>query len=98
MEGVVLKICSSLVDVILLFYSSCLKSFSLFGKENIIIEEISEATTGVEEIVKADEHMFRENHTKEWFNWILKFPFTEDPRAKQHLFLIKKKGEDVAFL
>ena len=97
MKGVILKICSSLVDVILLFYSSCLKSFSLFGKENIIIEEISEATTVVEEIVKADEHMFRENHTKEWFNWVLKYPFTEDSRAKQHLYVIKKNGSVVAF-
>lgn len=59
--------------------------------------EVTKATTEVEDIINQDKSVFRENHTKEWFNWVLKGGFIDDNRSKQHLFLVKDEEKTIAF-
>lgn len=51
--------------------------------------EVSEASKEIEDIIRQDLSSFRENHTIEWFNWVLKGGFVDDARCKQHLFVVK---------
>ena len=57
--------------------------------------EVTKATTDVEDIINQDKSVFRENHTKEWFNWVLKGGFVDDIRSKQHLFLVKDEEKTI---
>lgn len=65
--------------------------------KGLSVIEILEATQEVEDIVNQDKSLFRENHTKEWFNWVLKGGFVDDYRSKQHLFLVKDEEKTIAF-
>ena len=65
--------------------------------KDLQVIEVTKATTDVEDIINQDKSVFRENHTKEWFNWVLKGGFVEDNRSRQHLFLVKDEEKTIAF-
>lgn len=95
--GCMLKFISSLVDKILQLYLLLLRKFTIWERRNVIIKEVFNATEEIANIVASDKHPFKEHHTKEWFNWALRYPFNDDSRTKQHLFQIMIDGKVQAF-
>ena len=65
--------------------------------KDLQVIEVTKATPDVEDIINQDKSVFRENHTKEWFNWVLKGGFVDDNRSRQHLFLVKDAEKTIAF-
>ena len=61
------------------------------------VEETTTVPQEVADIVANDTALFRENHTKEWFEWVLKGGFTDDTRSTQHLFVVKQANEIIGF-
>lgn len=95
--GVLLKAFTSIANIFVNFQSAILKIECNHAFKSLSIEEVTEVPNEVPEIVAHDPALFRENHTKEWFEWVLKGGFNEDTRSKQHLFVVKKGVEIVAF-
>lgn len=62
------------------------------------VEQVYECPQEIEDIVLADNHRFKELHDKKWFDWSLKYDFSDDSQKKKELFVVKNKsGEIEAF-
>lgn len=96
-SGILLKVVALIVDIFLNLHTMIQRKLSIYGKNKILIEEVSEATEDIVHIVADDNHPFRENHTKEWFDWVLHYPFSNDEHSRQHLFQIWVNGKVQAF-
>lgn len=96
-KGAILRVTSKIIDFFLSLQKRILKFFSIWNKKRILIEEISKASDDIVNIVKEDKHPFKENHTKEWFDWVLNNPFSDVEHSKQHLFHIIINGKVQGF-
>ncbi len=65
-------------------------------RNDYTIKQVDSVPQDVIDIVNADAHPFTEYHDREWFEWCLKYKFTEQPRIKR-LFLIKKGNKTEGF-
>ena len=51
----------------------------------------------IESIVLSDAPQFMELHDKRWFEWALKYSFSDDKRNQKHLYSIRRDGKVQAF-
>ena len=65
-------------------------------KQYTVVEE-TEAPKEVEDIVLNDDATYMEVHDRSWFEWALRYTFSEDKRNQKRLFTIRKDGEIEAF-
>lgn len=96
-RGFLLKLFTSIANVFLRLQSFFLERECNNNLKDVTVEEVNEVPNDVPEIVALDKALFRENHTREWFEWVLKGGFNEDCRSKQHLFVLKKNSEVIGF-
>lgn len=96
-KGILLKTLTAVTNVFLKFQESILKCESKKSTKGLTIEEVTEVPKEVPEIVVQDTSLYRENHTQQWFEWVLRGGFNADERNKQHLFVVKKEAEIIAF-
>lgn len=96
-ESLLLRVFTNLLNCFL----GILKMFLSFQRfllfRGLSIEEVEDVPTEIEEIICMDPSIFRENHDRDWFKWILKGGFVLDDRSKQHLFVVKNKNEIIGF-
>lgn len=96
-EGILLKLFSTFANLFLGIWKWILAKQRDCRFKNYFIEEAGIVPQEVVDIAIGDSKLWRENHTKEWFEWVMDSSFAEDKRSKQHLFVIKKNAEIVGF-
>lgn len=89
------KLGTRLTNLFLLAWRSFLNYQTNKYLKGFDVIEVSEATKDIEDIIRQDQSLFRENHTIEWFNWVLKGGFVDDTHSKQHLFIVKDANTNV---
>lgn len=97
LSGISLCVASFITDIFLSVYKTLLKFVLFIRLYQVKIEKTNIISSEIEAIIKKDPHKFKENHTKEWFEWILNNTFSNDPRSKQSLYIIKKRDEIIGF-
>ena len=65
--------------------------------KDFTIENVNKCPEEVEQIVIQDRHPYKELHDKGWFDWSLRYSFSEDERTLRRLYVIKKKETIEAF-
>lgn len=88
---------ASIIDFFINIWIGILRINNKKKLESCEIEEVSDTPVEVPQIIEQDAHIYKENHTYEWFQWVLKGQFNEGDKNKQHLFVIKRNGLIVAF-
>lgn len=96
-SGGLLRFFTAIADVFLRLQSYFLKCECKNAMKGLSLVEVTEVPDMVSELVRQDQSLFRENHTKQWFEWVLTGGFNSDVRSKQHLFVIKDREEIVGF-
>ena len=96
-EGVWTKPFIFLFDLFLIFHRRVLVAITRLRLRGFVVEKATEVPQIVEDIVLADKHPYMELHDKAWFEWNLKYTFSEDEQTKRSLFLIKNEGVVEAF-
>lgn len=96
-EGILLNWVSASANLFLGIWKWILTKQRDCRFKNYSIEEAGVVPQEVVDIAIGDPKLWRENHTKEWFEWVMNSSFAGDIRSKQHLFVIKKDVEIVGF-
>lgn len=95
--GILTKVLASIVDVPLKFQHLLITSSISKYAKSLCVEKCNEVPIEIEQIVNEDEHRFREQHDKAWFEWNLKYDFNPDPRKHKDLFVIKDGERIIGF-
>ena len=96
-SGIILNLAVKAANCLINMWQSVLKRRLNVAFRGLTVEESWTVPPDVPNIVADEGKPFRENHTKEWFEWVLNGKFVDDERAKQHLYLVKEKSEIIGF-
>lgn len=96
-QGFLLRAMTKVANCIIKMWHSILQIQTKKAFEKFTIEECDTVPQDVADIVVEETKVFAENHTKEWFEWVLNGKFVCDNSAKQHLYVVKENSNIVAF-
>lgn len=91
------KALSSFINVFANTWLSIIRMRNRQMLKDYQVEEVKDTPQEVADIAREESCQFMENHTREWFNWVLHGHFNKGERNKQHLFVVKDKTDIVAF-
>lgn len=87
----------SIIDAGLWLHRALISIHNLLRYYRYEIEKAKECPKEVESIIRDDSHRFMELHDKDWFNWCMKYSFSDNERTKKRLYIIKNNGATEAF-
>ena len=86
-----------LTDGFLVIHRFIMALFTMGLIRKYIIRKESIVPDEVEQIAMCDGSRYYEVHDKKWFEWALKYSFSDDPRNKKKLYTVRKDGKIEAF-
>lgn len=95
--GFLLKLFTAIANIFVAIQVRILRFECERAMKGFKVEEVNYVPAEVPDIVAQDPALYRENHTRVWFEWVLKGGFVNDDRSMQHLFVVRKNGVVVGF-
>lgn len=92
-----LSIFSKVSDTILHMYNLVIENKATKSINRFQIIKHSSVPQEIEDIINMDPHPYKENHNREWFEWILNNSFSKNAESKQSLYTINNKDEIIGF-
>lgn len=86
---------SPIIKFIMLLLALPMSRRNYYIKRKYRIYKLTKAGDDIEKIVTDDSCRFCEKHTKEWFNWTLKYGFSTEENEKNYLYAIKDKENQI---
>lgn len=86
-----------LVDLCLFIHRGLVSLLTINLRRRYKVQEESIIPKEVESIAMDDGARYMEVHDKKWFEWALKYSFTDDPRNQKQLYTVKRNGQIEGF-
>lgn len=97
LSGYLLRIATSITNIILLPINKLLNSRLPSRLKKYEVKEVSIVPEWVDEMVLNDGHKYMEIHDHRWLQWCLDNKFHDNPRNKNHFYLVFKEGSPYGF-
>lgn len=94
-DGFVSKCVSNAIDMFLKLHKTLICSMVSTG--HLVVETVKTTPKEVEDIVKEDDHRFKELHDRKWFDWNIAYSFKPASADTKYLNVVKQRGVIVAF-